>query len=132
MTNNLWHRTLTTQLINKYCNENGIILLNIEPYYSSFIGNMVYQEYDCISASIELCRRGMNKYIKGYSLYPSLKSINQEKLIYLLGENVCRDGSWINLYNLISYSGLRYRNKSVNGLSVNSLQSRKSKIKILS
>ena len=129
---NLWHRTLTTQLINKHCNENGIILLNIEPFYSSFVGNLVYQDYDCISSATELCRRGMNKYTKGYSLYPSLKSINQEKLNYLLGENVCNDGTWVNLYKAVSGSGLRYRNKSVNGLEVNNLQSRKSMVKVLS
>jgi len=133
MVNNLWHRTLTVQLINKYCNVNGIILLDIEPYYSSFIGNMVYKNYDCISASLELCRRGMNKYIKGYSLYPSLESINQEKLNYLLGENVFSDGSWVNLYKVVSNSnsGLRYRNKSITDLEVKNLQSYKSKIKIM-
>jgi len=66
-TKNLWHRTLTQQLVNKYCNINGIIKIEVIPCYSSFIGNMVYEDYDPIAASLELCRRGIVKYIKGSS-----------------------------------------------------------------
>jgi hypothetical protein len=89
---------------------------------------MVYNEYDPIAASYEICRRGMNLYIKGCSIYPDISSINQEKLNYLLGENV--DSSWNKLYKTIINSGLRYRNKDKKSLAVNKFKSFKSQIEI--
>jgi len=62
---NIWHRTLTMNLINKYCFELGIIKVGVDPAYSSLIGNLTYNEYDCIASALELCRRGFIKYKKG-------------------------------------------------------------------
>lgn len=130
-TNNLWHRTLTKQLIIKWCNILGIKLNDkVSPIYSSFIGNMIYNFPDPVSAAAEIGRRGMLMYIKGYSIYPELERINQEKLNYLLGENPQSEGSsWKQLYAVISL--LRYRNPLVyDGLVVRNLCSNKSKVKI--
>jgi hypothetical protein len=131
--NNLWYRTLTVQLINKWCNILGLLLNDkVVPSYSSFIGNMVYSFPDPVSAAAEIGRRGMSMYIKGYSIYPDLERINQEKLTYLLGENLSEKGtSWKQLYVIIS--SLRYRNPlKYDGLIVKNLYSNKSKVKVCS
>lgn len=108
-TKNLWHRTLTTQLILKHCNIIGLKLIEVSPVYSSFIGNMIYAYFDPISSSLEIGRRGATKYIKGSSIYPLLSGINQEKLDYLLGENTDISGTnWKQLYGRIRL--MRYRN----------------------
>jgi hypothetical protein len=126
--NNLWNRTLTTQLITKNCNEQGIILIEVVAAYSSFIGNLVYQDYDCIAATKEICRRGMYKYTKGNSIFPSTKTIHQEKLIYLLGEKVEIEGcSWKQLYSKLP-SGFSYRNKDKSLFLEKYLKSNKSKV----
>ena len=128
-TKNIWHRTLTVNLITKHCNINGIIKIEVNPVYSSFIGNMVYSEYDAISASLELNRRGIVRYIKGSSIYPDINRINREKLDYLLGENILIDGiTWVKLYNELSL--LRYRNLSKDKLIDRSLYSKQSKVSI--
>ena len=137
---NLWHRTLTTSLITKYCNIDGLIKVVVNPCYSSFVGNLCYNYYDPISSSLEIVRRGIVKYKVGNSLYPNEKQINQERLkeilensdlSYLLGENGLEDGIGFNkLYKLLTNSGLSYRNKSLKGLSVKNLSSRKSKVLI--
>jgi hypothetical protein len=125
--NNLWHRTLTTQLIKKNCNEQSIILIEVVAAYSSFIGNLVYQDYDCIAAAKEICRRGMYKYTKDNSIFPSTKTIHQKKLIYLLGEKVNVEGcSWKQLYKITS--GLSYRNKDKSLFLEKYLKSYKSKV----
>jgi IS605 OrfB family transposase len=120
-TKNMWHRTLTTNLIKKWCNILGLEKVEVNPCYSSFIGNMIHPDYDPISSAREILRRGIIKYVKGSSLYPSLTKINQEKLVYLLGENVVDEKaptkkveSWIQLYRLLAQGDakLRYRNKS--------------------
>ncbi len=134
-TKNVWHRTRSRQLIDKWCQNLGIILIEVLPQYSSFIGNMIYNEFDPIAASAELCRRAMVKYIKGGFIYPPLERINREKLVYLLGENVSLGENvaktWVFLYNKIAQAGLRYRNKSKIDLSVNYLSSYKSKVLVL-
>lgn len=130
-TKNIWHRTLTTNLITKHCNINGIIKIEVNPCYSSFIGNMIHDDYDPIASSLEIGRRGIVKYIKSSSIYPDITRINQEKLNYLLGENMdVKDMTWNRLY--CKLSSLRYRNLSQNKLIDKNLYSKKSKIKIYS
>lgn len=129
-TKNLWNRGLIDNLINKYCQNMGLNKVKVNPVYSSFIGNMIYTYPDPVSASLEIGRRGIIKYIKGGSIYPELSSINQEKLNYLLDENVDKVwSSWKELYAIISL--LRYRNP-LEGLKANNLGSYKSKCMILS
>lgn len=132
ITKNIWHRTLTTNLIRKFCNINGIINIPVNPVYSSFIGNLIYEDYDPIAAAMELTRRGIVKYIKGSKLYPPLSRINQEKLVYLLGENSDNEWtSWRQLYNFISKAGLRYRNRDcINSYSVHNMSNHKSMVHV--
>ena len=78
--NNLWNRTIINEIINRRCNEEGILKIEVNPCYTSFIGNMAYNEYDPIAASMEIGRRGIHKYSKG-GFYPELdvtKFINDE------------------------------------------------------
>ncbi len=69
--NNIWCRNLIAQLSDKWCSFYGIKKIEINPCYSSFIGNINYNTFDPIAASIEICRRGMIKYIKGGKFMPS-------------------------------------------------------------
>ena len=126
---NLWHRILTEKLILKYCNIQGLNLIEVNPVYSSFIGNMIHTDVDPIASAIEIGRRGVTKYLKGSSIYPDISLINREKLTYLLGENIDINGvSWKQLYNTISL--LRYRNGTPKGVPLldQNLCSYKSKI----
>ena len=99
--NNIWCRTLIEQLSNKWCAFYGIKKTEINPCYSSFIGNILHDTYDPISASIEICRRGMVKYIKGGQLLPSFhKGVITDvalstKMDYNELQNIC---SWKELW----------------------------------
>lgn len=115
--NNVWHRELSNQLIGKYCNKLGIIKVEINPVYTSFIGNLLHNYIDPINASIEIGRRGIYKYIKNTGFYPELdmgtildtvKRFNRDvKSKDVL--NIKDQGSWNNLYRLIKTTRLRYR-----------------------
>jgi len=119
--NNVWYRELSNQLIDKYCNKLGIIKIEINPVYSSFIGNLNYDFIDPINAAIEIGRRGINKYIKN-KFYPPIDVDHiistMSKLNSNLDLNELRDvlflkntGSWSELYKLVGKMGLRYRIK---------------------
>ena len=139
-TKNLWHRTLTTQLIKKYCNILGITLIEVTPCYSSFIGNLIYSNtYDPIAASLELARRGMVKFTKNSSLYPPLKKITNSKAKAVLLElsnqeyDLAEKGAvgriWKHIYN--DYPTLRDRNVlDKSRASVTNMCNRKSKVKV--
>ena len=114
-TKNVWHRELSKKLILKWVNVLGIKLIEVNPAYSSFIGNMVHDmEYDPIAAAMELLRRGIVKFIKGSSLYPELRLINRQKLTYLGGENDSFQSytSWVDLYKQLTRAKSRYRNRN--------------------
>lgn len=69
---NIWNRNYLDNLITKWCNHYGIKRIDINPVYSSFIGNILYNEYDPVASSIEINRRGIIKYIKGNEFLPSI------------------------------------------------------------
>jgi hypothetical protein len=109
-TNNLWHRELTQNLIQKYCNTLGIENVSVIAAYSSFVGNIQHADFDPISASLEIARRGIVKYTKGSSIFPPLHSQDVDTM-YRLGLDVPRDSvrSWKQAFGLFAASGLRYR-----------------------
>ena len=73
-TKNLWSRTFQVDLIQKYTEKLGIIHLEINPAYSSFVGNMVYECFDPVAASLEIVRRGMlYKKVLKEDWYPDTK-----------------------------------------------------------
>jgi predicted XRE-type DNA-binding protein len=74
-TKNLWCREFQKELIEKYTEKLGIIHIEVNPAYSSFVGNMMYECFDPVAASLEICRRGMVKYkiCLIESWYPDIK-----------------------------------------------------------
>ena len=113
-TKNIWNRTFQTNLIAKYCNMSGIQLIEVNPCYSSFIGNIIYNYFDPVNASIEIGRRGMFKYMKGNSIYPKITSTiidtMMERFRSFGDVRFIKDcGTWVELYNRIKETGIIYR-----------------------
>jgi hypothetical protein len=119
--NNVWYRELSNQLIEKYCNKLGIIKIEVNPCYSSFIGNLTNNYVDPINAAIEIGRRGINKYIKN-KFYPPLEIgtiMNAMSKLNSTMLNELRDvllrikdnENWQSIYKKIvkDKTGLRYR-----------------------
>jgi len=106
--NNIWHRELFINKLKMLCTEFGIELVEVNPVYSSTIGNINYgNEYtpDMVASSIEVARRGFNKYIKGW-FYPKLmirNKLNQWK------EEVDFSRGWVAIHEQIKKSKVKYR-----------------------
>lgn len=110
--NNRWNRNKLISNLRKRCNLYSIEFIQINPAYSSFIGNLLQGEKfpDMISSSIEISRRGYHKYQSGW-FYPKLinfkdlsnqwkKEIGSANLIY---EN------WKELFQISKTLKLKYR-----------------------
>lgn len=140
-TKNIWHRELTTQLIKKHSSINGIILREVAPAYSSFIGNIQHKFSDPINASLEICRRGRDKFKKS-GFYPDVSRIDFDTMEGLLRKQT-RDAqnktiekfrecsTWKACFDFFKQTGLKYRRdkESVDSISF-SLNSHKSKISL--
>jgi len=106
--NNNWNRNLIIDSLKKHCRVFGVQLVNVNPAYSSIIGNTIYKEYpDPINASLELNRRGCFKYQKDkfYPVVPSVDYLN-ELWKQTLDKNF---ESWKELSGWLKNSKLRYR-----------------------
>lgn len=77
-----WMLNYLKELIVRRCNETKTILIEVPAYYSSFIGNLTYRMYDPISSAYELCRRGINKFKKGFKMIPEYNpnNINTDRI----------------------------------------------------
>jgi len=64
--NNVWDRTMITQMIRTKCTETGVNLIEDDAAYSSLIGNYSNQVFDPIASALEMTRRGSRKYDKGF------------------------------------------------------------------
>lgn len=99
---NLWNKGLILNIIRRRCNENGIELVEVNPCYSSFIGNIKYKYIDATNASIEIGRRGLHKYTKGM-FYPVIEDEDIRTLESKFGRDVeygtC--SSWLELYKTL-------------------------------
>jgi phosphopantetheine adenylyltransferase len=111
LVNNCWNRTKLLQNLIKHCNIFGIRYKQIRAMYTSFIGQMMYEdEYDSIAASIEISRRAnlMNRGQYKNIIYPRFdvsciptlwkKMVQSQDII-----------DWKNFYNLVKKSKIRYR-----------------------
>lgn len=136
---NLWCRRLLIQLITRRCNETGIQLVEVNPCFTSFIGNIQHTYGDSCSASIEIARRGAFKYNKD-TFYPhiteedicTLESIFDSDAIC---STIC---NWINMYKslkeLLGNKEFQHRLRTMNVKSTcssSSLISYKSRINSL-
>ncbi len=120
-TKNLWHRERTTALVTKYCNISGIKLITVNACYSSFIGNIKYNYFDPVAASIEIGRRGITKYLKGF-FYPTLGRSDIDSMCRLGLDVQCKTiSTWKEAYNLFKTAKLRYRRELQNFVENNLL-----------
>jgi IS605 OrfB family transposase len=133
-TKNIWYRGLLEGSIKKKTVEQGVELVLVNPSYSSFIGNMMYNNFDPINSAIEIGRRGLYKYVKNLTTYPlitdnilnNMESILVENGIDVSAINVC-ELKWVGLYNLVKT--YRWRGGLVDKTKF-SMSTRKSGIKI--
>lgn len=104
---NKWKRECLIQGLKKYCLLNNIELKTVNPIYSSFIGNLLWEAPDPVAASLELARRAYFKYVKGM-FYPSL--IQHIDLPNQWKKEVSQlYSSWKELFDIIKTSGVKYR-----------------------
>lgn len=143
---NIWHRTLTAHLINKYCNILGIQKIEINPCYTSFIGNIKYKYFDPVNASLEILRRGIFKFIKD-SFLPEVTDTDRNTMSNLIKSqvrDVCQSTellqkvkslpNWRDLFYLFKQSEIKYRHflKDVEFFKSSALYSFESKVVLYS
>lgn len=85
--NNLWNRNKVSEIIRKYCLVYDIKFMEVEPSFSSFIGNLVFRGErlpDMVLSSIEIGRRAYefyNQYItKSFSVKKNIVFPNLGKV----------------------------------------------------
>lgn len=109
--NNLWDRGLIINIIKRRCNEKGIILEEVNPCYSSFIGNIQYGYIDSVNASIEIGRRGLLKYVSG-TFYPHITEDDIHTMVSKFGIDVEYNSScnWVSMYKFLvqSFNGVEF------------------------
>jgi hypothetical protein len=114
LTKNVWCRNLFEAIFDKYCQELGFIKILVNPVYSSFIGNIKYDYVDWVNASIEIGRRGLYKYDKGY-FYPKISYDDVNAVKALIGADdslfSCKD-TWKAIHKVVLDSGRRYRRET--------------------
>ena len=102
---NLWKRELFVNNLTKRLNILGIRLYSINPAYSSFIGNLMYDYTDAVNASIEIARRGFEYRIKKNKtgFYPNLLVKHQWK------EMATKFTDWKKFFIEVKNLKLKYR-----------------------
>ena len=102
---NIWNRELVTRCITRRCNESGIELVEVNPCYSSFIGNIQHPYSDPANASVEIGRRGLFKYTKG-GFYPYITAEDMHTLEAKFGDvAACGTGcGWVETYKSLRKS----------------------------
>ena len=110
--NNQWNREVTVSNLKVLTSTYGIELIDVNPIYSSFVGNLEYGDSvtpDMIASSIEIGRRGYKKFSKGW-FYPTLNLEKVKNKFNQWKEEIYSDvKSWKELYDNIKKSGMRYR-----------------------
>lgn len=109
LVNNSWNRNYFVNNMVKWMNLLGIRYYKVRPEYSSFIGQMMYEnECDSVAASIEIGKRGYNKG-KGINEYEG--SINLEcmgrvstRWKKMVNDNCC---TFRDLYNIFKEKKLK-------------------------
>lgn len=113
-TKNVWNLNYQQNVINKHCNINGIQLIKINPIYTSFIGNLNYDYFDPTNASIEIARRGIDKYKKGNSIFPiftnTIIDAMSKRFDSLRDVQYLKDcKNWKQLYAIFNKTEIKYR-----------------------
>jgi hypothetical protein len=123
LVNNTWNRNLLVSQIKKHINSSSTTLIEVQPQYNSYIGNLVFrQEHlpdECL-ASIEIGRRGFEfatQYIfnrrphQKTVIYPKLELVKNQLTLSLeeLGVDVPNFDSWKNILSVVKESKVKYR-----------------------
>lgn len=107
LTKNKWKREALVSALKKHCLLNKIDFIEVNPIYSSFIGNVLHNAPDPIAASLEIARRAYFKYIKG-QFYPEL--IDKTSLFNQWKESAnWVYSSWKELFDIVKTAGVKYR-----------------------
>lgn len=107
LTKNKWKREALVSALKNHCLLNKINFIEVNPAYSSFIGNLYNDAPDPIAASLEIARRAYFKYVKG-KFYPEL--IKAESLFNLWKESASWIySSWKELFDIVKTVGVKYR-----------------------
>lgn len=106
--NNVWNRNLVVNKLKMLSVIYGYELVEVNPVYSSFIGNLLYGNEntpDMIASSIEIARRGFKKFSKGW-FHPifNVDNLNEQWKQTLSGIE-----DWKSAFNQIKKSKLKYR-----------------------
>jgi IS605 OrfB family transposase len=135
-TKNIWDRGLLCSLIKKKCTEGGYQLIEVNPVYSSLIGNLSYKVFDPVAASIEINRRGATKYESG-NFYPkkNVSTIHTTEMVAKrnhIDVELIRDASYRDCYTILNGKRNKYRyrwGEKVGATLSFSLKSCKSRVK---
>ena len=129
LTKNKWKREALVSALKKHCLLNKIDFVEVNPVYSSFIGNMCNNAPDPIAASLEIARRAYFKYIKG-KFYPEL--IDKTSLFNQWKESASWVyDSWKELFDIVKTAGVKYRRSLESfDFKVFRLKSSKSKVNL--
>ena len=110
--NNQWNREVTVSNLKVLTSTYGIELIEDNPIYSSFVGNIEYGDEktpDMVASSIEIARRGYKKFSKGW-FYPTLNLEKVKNKFNQWKEEIYSDvKSWKELFDKVKKSGMRYR-----------------------
>lgn len=106
--NNVWNRNLFVNKLKSLSLLCNFSLVEVNPCYSSFIGNVIYGNEntpDMIAASIEIARRGYKKFEKSW-FYPSIKD---EKINEQWKQTLSRFDTCKSAFQKIKKSKVKYR-----------------------
>ena len=104
---NKWKREALVSALKKQCLLTGIDFIEVNPAYSSIVGNLMNDTSDPIASSLEIDRRANFKYIKG-KFYPEL--IKKEDLFNRWKESTSWVyTSWKELFDIIKIAEVKYR-----------------------
>ena len=109
LSKNLWKRNIFIDNLEKRCILNGQKIYRINPVYTSFIGNCIYDYVDPVNASLEIGRRGFEIIIKKTKkFYPELwiKDSLKDQWKEYFSE---LPDIWRELFVIVKNSKLRYR-----------------------
>ena len=110
--NNQWNRIITVNNLKVLSSTYGIELVEVNPVYSSFIGNLengYSTTPDMVASSIEIARRGYKKFFKNW-FYPTFNLEKVKNKFNQWKEEIYSDvKDWKDLFQKIKKSGMRYR-----------------------
>ncbi len=109
LTKNKWLKTLFQTQLKKRLDLFGFKLFNVNPAYSSIIGNIQYDSFDPVNAATEICRRGCDVIIrKNKKFYPAFRIKQSFQELWKQTEMIIPDG-WTEFFKQLKNSKLKYR-----------------------